>query len=545
MNIDERPSAFLTRRRFLGALAGGAAATILAACGGSATSTPVATTASTAAAGTSATGASTTAAGTSATGAGTSAAGSPVATRPAGTAAATTSAGTTTTGAATTAPNATTPASSVTTGTGTTAASSVVTGTGTTASGQFTLANPPAVPNAADAKKFSSQKITYYGDSVGSGADIDNALAKRFTQDTGIAVKVVPKPQSGTDAYQTYLRFFQAQSADVDVIMIDVIWTGAFGPHLLDVTNKFSTEAKQHYASLIENNTVGGKLVALPWFADLGLLYYRTDLLKKYNLSGPPQTWQDLQQQATTIMNGEKAANPNFTGYVFQGNAYEGLTCNGLEWLASTGGGMIVENGKVTVNNPQATTTLNTVRGWVGTIAPRGVTTFQEDDARNVFQGGNSAFMRNWPYAYAAAKKGSPISGMFDAGPLPASSGQQHTGAVGGQELCVSKYSKNQDASIEFVRYLAGPEVQTWRGVVGGYVPTIQTVASASAVVEAQPFLANITNVQRATRPSTELADQYNQASTYFFQGVNQILNGQDAAQVLPNVSQQMQRLVH
>jgi trehalose/maltose transport system substrate-binding protein len=326
--------------------------------------------------------------------------------------------------------------------------------------------------------------------------------------------------------------------------MIDVIWTGAFAPHLLDLSSKLGTEAKQHYQTIIENNTVGGKLVAMPWFADVGLLFYRTDLLKKYNFSGPPQTWQDLQQQATTIMNGEKAANANFTGFVFQGNAYEGLTCNGIEWLASTGGGTIVENGKVTVNNPQATTTLNMARGWFGTIAPRGVTTFQEDDARNVFQGGNAAFMRNWPYAYAAAKQGSPILGKFDAGALPASAGQKHSGAVGGQELCVSKYSKNQDAGVEFVRYLASPEVQTWRAVVGGYVPTIQNVASMPAVVEAQPFLNNIGDVQRVTRPSTEFADQYNQASTYFFQGVNQILNGQDAAQILPGVSQQMQRLL-
>jgi ABC-type glycerol-3-phosphate transport system substrate-binding protein len=86
--------------------------------------------------------------------------------------------------------------------------------------------------------------------------------------------------------------------------------------------------------------------------------------------------------------------------------------------------------------------------------------------------------------------------------------------------------------------------VQGWRAVVGGYVPTIQNVASMPAVVEAQPFLNNISDVQRATRPSTQFADQYNQASTYFFQGVSQILNGQDAAQVLPGVSQQMQRLL-
>lgn len=408
----------------------------------------------------------------------------------------------------------------------------------------YTIDNPPAVPNAANAKKFSSQKLTYYGDSVGIGAQLDQVLAKRFNQDTGISINVVPKPQAGTDAYQAYQRFFQAQSTDLDVMMLDVIWPGAFAPHLLDLTQRLATEAKQHYPNIIQNDTVNGKLIALPWFADVGILYYRTDLLKKYGYNAPPQTWDELQQQATKIMNGEKASNPNFTGFVFQGNAYEGLTCNALEWLASTGGGQIIENGKVTVNNPQATTTLNTAKGWIGTISPRGVTTFQEDDARNVFQGGNAAFMRNWPYAYAAAKQGSPIQNTFDAGALPANSGQPHVGCVGGWQLGVSKYSKNQDAGVEFVRYMASPEVQAWRAVVGTFLPTIQAVAAMPAVVQAQPFLKNISDVQRVTRPSTVLADQYNQGSTIFFQGVNQILNGQDAGSVLPNVAQQLQRLL-
>jgi trehalose/maltose transport system substrate-binding protein len=544
MQTTKYRSPALSRRGFLAGVAGAAATAILAACGGSkATSTPAtsgATTGTTTAPGASAV------AGTRATGSATSAATTSTGANAASTAAigsTTANASATTSVASTTAGIAGTPAA--TAATSASAVTGTTTGTTTAAGSQtFTIDNPPAVANATAAKQFSSQKLTYYGDSVGIGAQLDQALAKRFTQDTGIQVKVVPKPQAGTDAYQAFLRFFQAQSADLDVLMLDVIWPGAFAPHLLDLSSKLGTEAKQHYPNIIQNDTVNGKLVALPWFADVGILYYRTDLLKKYGYSAPPQTWDELQQQATKIMNGEKASNPNFTGFVFQGSAYEGLTCDALEWLASTGGGQIIENNKVTVNNPQATTTLNMVKGWVGTITPRGVTTFQEDDARNVFQGGNAAFMRNWPYAYAAAKQGSPIQNTFDAGALPAASGQPHVGTVGGWQLGVSKYSKNQDAGVEFVRYMAGPDVQAWRAVVGTFLPTIQSVAAMPAVVQAQPFLKNIGDVQRVTRPSTVLADQYNQGSTIFFQGVNQILNGQDASGVLPGVAQQLQRLL-
>jgi trehalose/maltose transport system substrate-binding protein len=413
----------------------------------------------------------------------------------------------------------------------------------------MTKEQAPAVPNPN--KQYSGQTIIYYGDTVGLGAELDEALAKQFTADTGINVQIVPKPQNATENYSTYQRFFQAQSQDVDVMMLDVIWPGAFAQHLLDLTPKLGDEAKNHYPGIIENNTVDGKLTAMPWFGDFGMLYYRTDLLQKYNFSAPPETWDELEQQARTIMEGERASNTNFTGFVFQGNAYEGLTCNALEWLSSSGGGKIVENGQVTVNNPQAVAMLNKVRGWIGTISPQGVTSYQEEDARNIFQSGNAAFMRNWPYAYAAAKTPdaegniSVIADKFDVAPLPHGEGGRSAGTVGGWQLGVSAYSRNPDASIEFVRYMTSAEVQTWRAVVGSFVPTRPAVSEDPQVLQAMPFLENLADVERVTRPSRETGADYNQASTVFFQGVSQILNGQDAAQVLPGVQTGLERLVN
>jgi trehalose/maltose transport system substrate-binding protein len=434
--------------------------------------------------------------------------------------------------------------------TDTTAPAAAATNTTAPAAGGMTKDNPPPVANAAAAKAFASQSIKYYGDTVGLGAELDQAAAKRFTADTGIAVQVIPKPESSTENYSTYQRFFQAQSADIDVMMLDVIWPGAFAPHLLDLTEKLGTEAKQHYPGISDNNTIDGKLVAIPWFGDFGMLYYRTDLLQKYGFSAPPTTWDELQTQAQKIMDGEKASNANFTGFVFQGNSYEGLTCDALEWVASNGGGLFVENGKATINNPQAIEILNKAKGWVGTIAPKGVTTYQEEDARNVFQSGNAAFMRNWPYAYAAAKtpdkdgKVSVIADKFDVAPLPHGANGQSSGTVGGWQLGVSKYSKNQDAAVEFVRYLTSPEVETWRAVVGSYVPTIASVAENPDVLKAMPFLKNLASVQRVTRPSRDTGLDYNEASTAIFQGVNQILKGEDAAAVLPGVEQKLNGIV-
>jgi trehalose/maltose transport system substrate-binding protein len=409
----------------------------------------------------------------------------------------------------------------------------------------MTLNNPPAVANASAAKAFASQKVTYYGDGVGIGNDLDKALANKFQQDTGIQVTVIPRPQSATDTFAQYQRFFQGQSADVDVLMVDVIWPGALAQHLVDLNPKLGDIAKQHYPGIVENNTVNGALVGIPWFGDFGMLYYRTDLLQKYSISAPPKTWDELEQQAMKIVDGEKGANANFSGFVYQGNAYEGLTCDALEWVASAGGGTFVDsNNKVTINNPQAVTILNKIKGWVGTVSPRGVTSYQEEEARNAFQGGNAAFMRNWPYAYAVGQKDdSPVKGKFDVAPLPAQGGKS-SGTVGGWQLSVSKYSKAIDASVEFVRYLSSPDVETFRAVVGSYVPTIQAVADRPEVLQTMPFLKNLASVDRVTRPSRALGERYNEGSTAIFQGVNQILNGQDASAVLPNVQRQVERLL-
>src|SRR2546421_145039 len=163
------------------------------------------------------------------------------------------------------------------------------------------------------------------------------------------------------------------------------------------VPNAAAIKAKYGGQSItFVGDSVGGHLVEMPWFGDFGMLYYRTDLLKKYAYSKPPTTWTQLFAMAKNIQDGEKASSPNFTGFVFQGNAYEGLTCDSLEWIASSGGGNIIESGKVTINNPKAIAMLNAAKGWIGTISPQGVTSYQEEDARHVFQSCNAAVSGNW-----------------------------------------------------------------------------------------------------------------------------------------------------
>jgi trehalose/maltose transport system substrate-binding protein len=417
---------------------------------------------------------------------------------------------------------------------------------GTAASDETAAAtiNPPRVANAAAIKKkYGGQSITFLGDGpVGKSHTRDQLLVAKFSKDTGIKVKLVPHPVDSSAAYSQLARTFSAKSSAFDVVMLDVVWTGAFGPYLYNLKRVLAKEAKQHAKGIILNNTVGGKLVAMPWFGDFGILYYRTDLLKKYGYTSPPKTWAQLGAMAQKIQDGERAANANFYGYVYQGNAYEGLTCDALEWLASSGGGQFIDGGKVTINNPRAAAILNLQRSWVGKITPRGVTTYQEGESEKAFTAGNAMFMRNWPYAYAVGQAG-PIKGKFDVTTLPRTGANAPVGTVGGWQLGVSSFSKQPGAAVELVRYLTSPAVERFNAIYNSNVPTIPSVARLAAVRKVNPWLKpEIAGVKRVTRPSRYLGTKYNQGSQIIYQGINQILNGQDAKNVLPGLAQRLER---
>jgi trehalose/maltose transport system substrate-binding protein len=405
----------------------------------------------------------------------------------------------------------------------------------------------PGVPSPDAAKRYRGQKLAVSTFDAGTRAfaDMHDALAARFSDDTGIQTQILRQTYNSSEALANYQALLDAQSADVDVLKIDVIWPGLLGINLLDLNAVLATEASQHYPAIIQNNTVDGRLVGMPWFADVSMLYYRTDLLGKHGFSNPPRTWDELQQQSSAIIEGEKAGNPDFTGFVYQGVASEALTCNALEWLASSGGGTIVDNGKVTINNPRAVAILNQIRDWTGTISPRSVTSYAEEDARNAFQNGNAAFMRNWAYAWALTNGAdSPIRGKVAVAPLPAAPGFRSSSTVGGWQVAVNKYSRVAGAAVEWVRYAASPEVQTYQALVGSLGPTIPAVAARADVLQAEPFLSVLQDVVRVTRPATAFGPHYDEASTVIYRGVNQILNGQDANPVLVAIQTQLEHLL-
>lgn len=375
------------------------------------------------------------------------------------------------------------------------------------------------------------------GGAVGVEFDVlQDQLARYMEMCPNVTATAVEMPNSSTDRLGLYQQFWEAQSADVDVYQVDVIWAGIIAPHVVDLSQYFSQDyIDQFFPDMIEGQTIDGALVAIPWFTDAAGLYYRTDLLDKYGLE-VPTTWDELTTAAQTIQDGERAdGNQDFYGYVWQGSDYEGLTCDAHEWLVSeTGSSFIEPDGTVNVNNDAFVNALNRAAGWVNGISPEAVTTYTEEESRGVFQAGNAAFMRNWPYAWGLGNaEDSPIANNFDYAPLPMGA-DRSAACLGGWQLAVSKYSNNVEAAASVAQFLASPAEQKIRALSPqGANPTIPALYDDPELAEANPLFARMGPILSTAypRPSGVTAERYNDASQAFSSAVHSVLTGENDAQ--------------
>ncbi|GHE21553.1 ABC transporter substrate-binding protein [Halomonas urumqiensis] len=383
----------------------------------------------------------------------------------------------------------------------------------------------------AGASQAEAAELTISCGAVGAELTLCEEGVRAWEEQTGHSVDIVSTPNSSTERLSLYQQILSANSSDIDVMQIDVVWPGLLATHLLDLGEALGEDAADgHFPAIVENNTVDERLVAMPWFTDAGVLYYRKDLLEAYGHEAP-ETWQELTEIAREIQNAEReAGNDSMHGFVFQGRAYEGLTCNALEWVASHGGGNLVESdGEISINNTQAAAALDLAASWIGDITPGGALNYTEEEARGIFQSGNAVFMRNWPYAWALAQsEGSDVRDKVGVVKLPSSGENQSAATLGGWNLAVSRYSEHPEEAAELVAFLTGQEEQKRRAIAGAYNPTLEALYQDDEVLEAVPFFGELydTFVNAVARPSAVTGDAYGRVSNAFFSTSHDVLSG-------------------
>jgi trehalose/maltose transport system substrate-binding protein len=365
---------------------------------------------------------------------------------------------------------------------------------------------------------------------------LNRMLAQYMELCPNVTASALESPDLVTDRLGLYIQFLGSRSPAVDIYNIDVIWPTIVAQHMVDYYEYVAPDSEtvtQHFPSIIQNNTVEGRLIGMPWYIDAGLLYYRTDLLEKYDLE-VPQTWTELEQAAKIIQEGERASgNSEFWGYIWQGKLGEPTTVNSLEWQASNGGGQIISaEGEVQVNTPEAISAVERAAKWIGEISPNTVLGHTPPDSARIWEAGNAAFMRNWAFVYKLSnEEGKATAGKFAVAPLPAGDSGQRAATLGGWQLAVSKYSQYPDAAVKLVLYLTSYEGQKQLAEEINYSPTIEALYDDPEVLEI-PFFNQVRDVfqNAVARPSTVARGRYNDVSSAYSNAVYSVLSGQTDA---------------
>lgn len=385
-----------------------------------------------------------------------------------------------------------------------------------------------------------AEQLTIACGAVGDERKYCMESVERWSALTGHTVRVINTPNSSSDRLAMYQLLLRERHDTVDVFQIDVVWPGLLQRYLLDLSKYIpKADIAAHFPALIGNNTVNGKLVAMPWYVDTGLLFYRQDLLTKYGLS-VPSTWDELESSARTVLEGERAAQPELQGLVFQSDDYEGLTCNFVEWLGSAGQTELVDsNQKMTLNSADNVAVLEQIKGMInGGLTPREILSYREEDARLMFQEGNAVFMRNWPYVWKLSQldPSSPVAGKVGVTVLPGRTADQAgRGTLGGWQLAVTKYTRHPELAADLVNFMTSEAEQRTRLPLG-YFPTRNAVYQQVPSAEIAPLFDAVgeTLENALARPATALGKYYKDASRVMYNEVNDFLADPDeSAQAL------------
>lgn len=355
-----------------------------------------------------------------------------------------------------------------------------------------------------------------------------------------IRVEQRATPDAADQRHQLYVQWLNAGASDPDILQLDVVWTPEFAAAgwILDL-DRFRPATDSFFPATIAANRWDGRLYALPWFVDVGMLYWRTDLV-----AHAPASIAELESEAARAMRVHGLP----YGLVWQGARYEGLVTVFNEYLGGFGGQML-DRGRVLVDSPQAVAALTAMRDEIyrERIVPPNALTWHEEEARFAFQNGETAFMRNWPYAYALLQDtaASRVAGRYAVATMPAAPGGRPTATLGGAQLAINANSDHPEAAWAVIEYLTRPEQMLERARVVGQFPTRPALYDDPALARAltiPPAQAREVIEHAVPRPVTPV---YTELSEILQIDLHRALTRQqEPAAALAHASREMQALL-
>jgi len=337
-----------------------------------------------------------------------------------------------------------------------------------------------------------------HGKLSGEGRVLSDLLRDFEQRHPGILVREELLPSDSDRQHQYYAMNLDGGKAPFDLLAIDTIWAQEFAKAgWIAPLDEVLTPAEQgeFFPGPIEAATFQGRLYAVPWYVDAGVLYYRRDLLDRHGLE-PPRTWLDLARMAKLVLKAEQDS--ALAGFVWQGKQYEGLMCVALEVLRSNGtdlwGG----------DRERAEYGLRFLRETITThgITPLSTSMADEESTRWLFGEGHALFMRNWPYAWSLLQQeGSPVRGKIGVVPLPAFPGFSSAPVLGGWMLAIPSSSTHQEVVRELISFLTSPNTQRRIAMELGYNPVRRALYTDESLLEVRPLLKDLYPILLDAKP--------------------------------------------
>jgi ABC-type glycerol-3-phosphate transport system substrate-binding protein len=355
----------------------------------------------------------------------------------------------------------------------------------------------------------------------------------------GVRVELLAASRDAGRRQEEFAASLAAGETSIDIYVVSPHWLAGYagqgGLRPLDVELPAAgVDMDAFLPAAVEASTIDGRLMALPWSVDGGLLYYRRDLLEAGGY-GPPATWREVEAMALEL----RSAGGPAHGFVWQGAEVDALTCNTLEQIWAAGGDVLDAGGQVVVDGDAVRAALEQMtRFLAGGASPVEVVDYQEAAALADFRSGNAVFMRNWSYAWQRLQEpDSPVRGQVGVAPLPAS-------CLGGQSLVLSASTIFPEQALRFMAFLVAPAQQAQLALEGVQAPARGEILRDPGILAREPYLADLYLALAAARPRPQVAD-YPRFSAVIYSEVHRLLQGdQDVDSTARNLQARLEALL-
>ncbi|MFI8188582.1 extracellular solute-binding protein [Streptomyces sp. NPDC085946] len=302
---------------------------------------------------------------------------------------------------------------------------------------------------------------------VASGQDVTgrNGVRRRLIdawnerqreEGSDFRARLVELPGSADEQRSQLLGALQSGGAAYDVVNLDVTWVPEFAAaHLIRPLPEGLVDGDV-IRPVADTARWDGRVYAAPFNSDVGLLYYRRDLLERAGVErtdlSAGLSWQELRTLVDTL-DDELPEEAYDKGWTTQLAAYEGRTVNAVEAFVSAVDGLALVDGDGRYSADAGELAAGIAELRRRTDKPYllpGALTSDEAASLGDFAAGRTAFLRHWPYAYGTLYR-TFTERQLGVAPLPGRA------VLGGQNLAVTAGSERAGKATELIRFLTGP----------------------------------------------------------------------------------------